>query len=249
MNSAAWPPVSTPPMPLRVRSGKSFLIICAIAIHLASAMGRTALYEYPPGVLYPSTQGSGARVSRLTPMMDMMVLIAAMPSMFFSRQTLAGSVMSVMFGVILAHTGTVATSLTHPHTSSSTEQSWPIAAPIFRSGMPCGHEKLISKASTPTSSQRLTISTQFSFLYSSIMDAMRMRSGYSSLSCLNSASMTSKDRSEMSSMFCQPITSLPPSDLSLAYLGVTFLTRSAFNETVLAMTPPQPSSKAFFITV
>ena len=154
-----------------------------------------------------------------------------------------------MLGVIFAQTGTVATSLTHPHTSSSTVQSWPIAAPIFRSGMPCGHEKLISKASTPTSSQRLTTSTQFSFLYSSMMDAIRMRSGYSSLSCLNSASMTSNDLSEMSSMFCHPMTSAPSSDFILAYLGVTFLTRSALRETVLAMTPPQPSSKAFFITV
>lgn len=56
-------------------------------------------------------------------------------------------VMSVMFGVILAQTGTVAFAFIHPQTSSNNTQSWPTAAPILRSGIPWGHEKLISKAS------------------------------------------------------------------------------------------------------
>jgi hypothetical protein len=55
--------------------------------------------------------------------------------------------MSVMFGVIFAQTGTDALALIHPQTSSNKTQSWPIAAPILRSGIPCGHEKFISKAS------------------------------------------------------------------------------------------------------
>jgi hypothetical protein len=60
---------------------------------------------------------------------------------------------------------------------------------------------------TPVSSTRSMISCQASRLYSSIIDAMRIRSGYSSFSCFISASMVSKGRSLMSSMFSHPITS------------------------------------------
>ena len=63
---------------------------------------------------------------------------------FYRSQTW---VMSVIFGVILAQTGIVAFALIQPHTSWSKSQSWPTAAPILRSGIPCGHEKLISNAS------------------------------------------------------------------------------------------------------
>lgn len=55
--------------------------------------------------------------------------------------------MSVMLGVIFAHTGTVAFAFIQPQTSSNSLQSWPTAAPILRSGMPWGHEKLTSIAS------------------------------------------------------------------------------------------------------
>lgn len=44
--------------------------------------------------------------------------------------------MSVMLGVILAQTGTVAFALTHSQTSSKSSQSLPTAAPILRSGIP-----------------------------------------------------------------------------------------------------------------
>lgn len=56
-------------------------------------------------------------------------------------------VMSVILGVIFAQTGTVAFAFIHPQTSSKRAQSWPTAAPILRSGIPCGQEKLISMAS------------------------------------------------------------------------------------------------------
>ena len=54
MNSAAWLPVSTPPIPERDLSwpGNSALIIWAIDMTFASAIGLTALDEYPPGVEY-----------------------------------------------------------------------------------------------------------------------------------------------------------------------------------------------------
>ena len=86
--------------------------------------------------------------------------------------------MCVTFGVSLAQTGTVATSLTQPATSSRISGFSPIAEPILRSGKPCGHEKFNSNASTPKSWHFSVISCQASLLYSSITDAMRMRSGY-----------------------------------------------------------------------
>lgn len=72
----------------------------------------------------------------------------------------AGCVMSVMLGVILAHTGTCDAPLIQVHTSDSSSQSWPMAMPMRRSGMPCGQLKLISNASTPTSSHLPMISSQ-----------------------------------------------------------------------------------------
>mmetsp|Transcript_34967 Transcript_34967/g.75708 ORF Transcript_34967/g.75708 Transcript_34967/m.75708 type:complete len:312 (+) Transcript_34967:76-1011(+) len=208
-NSAASMPVSTPPMPERDFLPSYFsLIMVASDMTLASAIGLTALEEYPPGVLYPSTQGSGLSESRLMPMTDWMVLMAARPSRPASSATLPGLVMSVMFGVILAHTGMFAASFTQPHTSSSRSQSWPMAAPMRRSGMPWGQEKLSSKMSTPHSSQRPISSSHAFLLYSSMMLAMRTRSGYSSLRRLNSSIIFSKGLSLTSSMFSHPMTSL-----------------------------------------
>ena len=70
----------------------------------------------------PSTEGSGRSVVRLMPMTEVMVLMAAMPSEPASRAVRAGSVMSVMFGVILDQTGTVAFLLIQPDTSCSRGQ-------------------------------------------------------------------------------------------------------------------------------
>lgn len=100
--------------------------------------------------------------------------------------TSAGCVMSVMLGVILAHTGTLAAALIQPHTSPSTSQSWPMAMPILRSGRPCGQLKLISNASTPTSSQRPMISCQAS-LASSQQQAGRMQGGCRQVVCQHEA--------------------------------------------------------------
>lgn len=71
MNSAASLPVSTPPIPLTLRFPPySLRIIWLMAITLARAIGFTALAEYPAGVEYPSTHGSGRRESMFTPMTD-----------------------------------------------------------------------------------------------------------------------------------------------------------------------------------
>src|SRR3954462_5681531 len=112
--------------------------------------------------------------------------------------------MGVTLGGGVAQTGTFAAPTTHWQTSPMMPQSWPMAAPIFRSGKPCGQEKFNSDASTPVSWQRTSISTQASLLYSSMIEQMRMPSGYLYLTCLNSSIQVINERSEMSSMFCQP---------------------------------------------
>ena len=50
-------------------------------------------------------------------MTDWMVLMAASPWQPLVKAVRAGKVMSVMLGVIFAHTGTLAAWLIHPHTS------------------------------------------------------------------------------------------------------------------------------------
>ena len=51
------------------------------------------------------------------PLPEVIVLMAATPSQPAASAVLAGSVMSVMLGVILAHTGRLAFALIQPHTS------------------------------------------------------------------------------------------------------------------------------------
>ena len=97
----------------------------------------------------PFVIGSGRSVSRSTPMTHRMVLIALTPSHPARSAASQPSWMCVTFGVSFAHTGTFAAPITQRQTSSMIPQSCPIAAPIFRSGNPCGQEKFNSNASTP----------------------------------------------------------------------------------------------------
>ena len=69
------------------------------------AIGLMALEEYPPGVVEPSTVGSGRRVSRLIPITQRIVLIALTPWQPALRAARAGSSIRVTFGVIFAQTG------------------------------------------------------------------------------------------------------------------------------------------------
>ena len=90
------------------------------------------------------------------------VLIALMPVTPARSAARLGSSMCVTFGVIFAHTGFVAAPITQPQTSSRISGFSPIAAPILRSGRPCGQEKFSSKPSTPAAWQRSMISTHAS---------------------------------------------------------------------------------------
>mmetsp|Transcript_13437 Transcript_13437/g.26794 ORF Transcript_13437/g.26794 Transcript_13437/m.26794 type:complete len:342 (+) Transcript_13437:913-1938(+) len=247
INSAASFPVLIPPIPDKDLSGYPSAITCAIDATRANAMGLTATELYPPRVLCPSTQGSGLKVSKLMPMIDSIVLIAAIPSLPASKQTLLGILISVIFGVIFDHTGIDAASVTHPVTSASSSQSCPMAIPMRLSGIPCGQLKLISNASTPAASHNPINLTHASLSYSSMIDAINILSGYSLFSRAKSSNITSNGLSLINSIFSHPITS-PFPDRSWAYRGVTFFTFAESRLTVLATTPPHPSSKAFFIT-
>ena len=180
----------------------------AHSLTMRSAMGLTAMQEYPPGTVYPSTVGSGRSVSRSTPVTQRIVLIAETPSHPADSAASAPAAMLVTFGVSFAQTGILAADITQPQTSRMMALSCPIAAPILRSGNPCGQEKFNSNPATPVACTRSTISIHASLLYSSMIDAMTTPSGYLSLSSFSSSSQTLKGRSEISSMFCQPTTSL-----------------------------------------
>ena len=134
-------------------------------------------------------------------MTERIVLMAEIPCAPPRTAATDGSLMLVMFGVILAQTGIFETSVTQRVTSSVRSGCSPISDPILRSVMPCGQEKFNSKASTPVSWTNLVSSCQRSLLYSSMIEAMRMLCGYSFFTWRNSSSQTSIGRSEINSMF------------------------------------------------
>src|SRR5947208_296202 len=177
------------------------------------------------------------------------VLIALIPWQPAASAAREGSSMCVTLGVILAHTGTFAADMTQPQTSFRISGFSPIAEPIRRSGRPWGQEKLHSKASTPTSWQRSMISIHASFRYSSMIEAIRTRSGYLSLIRLNSSSHVPKSRSLISSIFSQPMISCDSAARRRAYRGCTLTTFEASRLIVLQMTAPQPSSNALPMTL
>ena len=128
-------------------------------------------------MVWPSTVGIGRSDFKSTPMMLRIVLMTETPWAPAERAERDGSSMRVTFGVIFAQTGFVAAAITQPVTSSTRSGFSPIAAPIFRSGRPCGQEKLSSNPSTPVSSQRPTTSAHASRECSSMIEAISGRSG------------------------------------------------------------------------
>lgn len=88
---------------------------------------------------------------------------------------------------------------------------------------------------TPVCSTLSISSSHAALLYSSMIEAMRILSGYSSFNCLNSFNIVSSGLSLISSMFSHPIIS-PFADpfapaRSRAYRGVTFITFAASSDT------------------
>src|SRR3990170_2514469 len=97
-----------PPTPENARSGNA-LVICAI---LASDCGRIAGPPSPPLDVYPSTLTSNSSVSGLMSGMDGKVFDETIASAPPRNDARASATMSVVDGVSLHHTGTLATCLT-----------------------------------------------------------------------------------------------------------------------------------------
>src|SRR5699024_10639540 len=129
---------------------------------ILSAIGLTAGPQYPPCDPFPPTCGIVFHLSRSTTAQLLIVLIMLIASAPQSAAASAVVVISVIFGVNFTITGVFAASLTQYVCFSTNSGTWPEAEPIPLSAIPCGHPKLSSNPSTPTSSTRLTISCHFS---------------------------------------------------------------------------------------
>ncbi len=115
----------------------------------------------------------------------------------------------------LTSTGVFATSLTQPVIIFAYSGTWPTAAPIPRSLIPCGQPKFSSRPSAPESSARLTMSCQTSRFDSTMSEATTACFGQRFLTSAISRKFSSMGRSEMSSMLLKPIMrtlwrSIPP---------------------------------------
>src|SRR5665811_1111192 len=112
MYSATSFHVSIPPMPLIGRPSVSGS--AAIDATMLSAIGLTAGPQYPPWLDLLPTTGRGTRLSRSTPVIELIVLMRLTASAPPSFAALAASLMSVMFGVSFTKTGMVADAFAHP---------------------------------------------------------------------------------------------------------------------------------------
>ena len=115
------------------------------------------------------------------------------------------SAMLLMFGVSFTNTGTSATSLTHSVIILVYSGTWPTAAPIPRSLMPCGQPKFNSTPSQPVSLSSLMAFCHVSFLDSTISETTTTFFGYFFFVSLISRMLVSHGRAVMSSMLLKPI--------------------------------------------
>ena len=140
-----------------------------------------------------------------TPMIELMVLIsdtASAPPFLAAR---AGWRMSVMLGVSLTITGSLEYCLHQAVTISMYSGTWPTAAPMPRSLMPCGQPKLSSMPSAPVSATRGSMAFQDCSSQGTISETTIARSGQSRLTWAISLKLSSRSRSVMSSMLLKPI--------------------------------------------
>ena len=143
--------------------------------------------------------------------MELMVLIsdtASAPPFFAAR---AGPRMLVTFGVSFTITGSLRYCLHQAVTISTYSGTWPTAAPMPRSLMPCGQPKFSSMPSAPVSSTIGRMCFQDFSSQGTISDTTSARSGQSRLSSRISLRFVVSGRSVMSSMLLKPISrrSLP----------------------------------------
>ena len=153
----------------------------------------------------PPVDGLMARLSGSTPMMELMVLIsetASAPPFLAAR---AGLRMSVILGVSLTITGKRLYCLHQAVTISMYSGTWPTAAPMPRSLMPCGQPKLSSTPSAPVSSTRGRMDFQACSSQGTISETTMARSGQLRLTSLISRRFRCRSRSVMSSILLNPI--------------------------------------------
>ncbi|MCY1378169.1 hypothetical protein D9M69_657810 [compost metagenome] len=109
-----------------------------------------------------------------------------------------------MLGVSLVMTGMRVFCLHQRTTISMYSGTWPTAAPMPRSDMPCGQPKLSSIPSAPVSSTTGRMRCQDSSTHGTISDTTIARSGQSILTCLISRRLVCRSRSVISSMLLRP---------------------------------------------
>ncbi len=139
-------------------------------------------------------------------MIELIVLMSETPSAPPSIAALAGGRILVTLGVSFTMTGMRATFLHHSVAIWMYSGTWPTAAPMPRSDMPCGQPKLSSSASAPVSSIIGTYFAQVASFMGSITETTRARSGQSRLICRISSRLVLSGRSVMSSMLLKPMT-------------------------------------------
>ncbi|KAF1039794.1 MAG: hypothetical protein GAK34_03089 [Delftia tsuruhatensis] len=146
------------------------------------------------------------RVSRFTPISELMVLIrdtASAPPALAAR---AGKRTSVMLGVSFTITGSRLYCLHHCVTIWMYSGTWPTAAPMPRSLMPCGQPKFSSSPSAPVSSTMGRMRFQLSSTQGTISEAISARSGQAFFTRVISSRLVRSGRSVISSMLFRPIT-------------------------------------------
>jgi hypothetical protein len=152
----------------------------------------------------PSIDGSGLKVSRLTDVIELTVLISDTASAPPALAARAGCLMSVMFGVSLTITGIRVCALHQRATIPMYSGTWPTAEPMPRSLIPCGQPKLSSTASAPVSSTSGRIVAQLGSSQGTIRLTTIARSGQSRFTALISRRFVSSGRSVISSMLLRP---------------------------------------------
>ncbi len=137
-------------------------------------------------------------------MIEARVLISETESAPPARAARAVATMLVMLGVSLTITGIAVCALAQRVTISMYSGTWPTAAPMPRSDMPCGQPKLSSTPSAPVASTRFRIASQSGSVHGTISETTTARSGHSRLISAISRRLTSTGRSLMSSMLVKP---------------------------------------------
>ncbi|MNT05751.1 hypothetical protein D3C72_1403850 [compost metagenome] len=84
--------------------------------------------------------------------------------------------------------------------------TWPTAAPMPRSLMPCGHPKFSSMPSQPVSSTIGRMFFQASSVQGTMIEATSARSGQLRFTRVISSRLVRSGRSEISSMLLKPVT-------------------------------------------